>query len=858
MKPVTDPSLLSQLDAPASKEVTDPAVLSQLNGDATSPPAQPEQSEELPFLTMAHMKTLDNNEEKRLYLSKLYGQKNVQEKDGQILVNGKSIKEPGWFKGMVGDVVGNYPQLAGMAAGATEGAELGAAGGPLTALGGGVLGAGIGAFSGKAAQEGVKAFQGEEAKSPSQLGESLSKATVGGAEGEMGGKILNTAVGKAMTGKLPEWITGTTKEVAEKSKSLIDRGAKLPSSSIAPYFKKFQRIEDINRRISGPYASADATNRKVLGDLSKDVLKEAGIPESHLDAVYKDIASGAHAVDTKEAGEAAKKAITAHKEAIMGTLDKSVKAVEQNLDVQLSQLHKVASSYPAGSLGVDVSKGFMDARKAFSTAFSTAYRRIDKMLGGKPVVPVDDIVREAKRVIQVSKGIQTPQVAKQMSGLAANKPDQEVTELFKSLDIDLPAAKEGKLTLEQAQRMRTLLRERANKPGLTQGVTEKEASQLEGAINLAIRKAANDPAAKEAIPLLLDVDKRYALGIKKFNDSELKTITDRYKSTGIVPDPQQVVDHLIRSGESSRAEMIKSVLPQDVWKRVVSQDLKGMIDSATDKASMTVSPDKLLSTVASRGAMLDAVHGKGTASALRDYAKHLAVFEEKMPIEQVANKDFAQLAHEWQAAKAASDTYMKDNFLNELTNPKKPPEAVYDFLTEPGQTARLKEAIKVIGKDSEAARLLTTTATKKLVAGMLDGINESGYTVNGSISRELKKYTAEQQAILFPNELTDSMRKLADDAQMLFPDRSDEAMAGMTAGAKMQMPTLQRWWYQFMSGMGNYLVRHQAIQRYLFIGRDRGEHAMTDSARMNLVRFFGEQASQQDSQDDSQPQPGVQ
>lgn len=844
---------------------------------------EPLSQDGLPFTDRVALSSADTTEEKRYYLEKVYGADNVRvmPQTGQQtqyyggakhLGGGKPIatsqdvlavkvgdkwvnaQSGSVLAGIGADLVAQSPEMVMMGAGAMAGTELGPAGM--------VAGGALGAAAGKTIEEGVKAATGRYHKSPDQYAASVLQAGEGGAAAEAGGGIINKVAGGMAKGGLPKAITGTTKERAAQFQRLKAEGARPPIASVAPDLKKLQRMEILAQKISGEPAERNAANRAVADKLAKKVLADAGLDKSAATAALQDMKSGHAAIATGDAGAAIGKRVKAHMDMLSTRATKLLDTATTHVDSLKGHLEKLIRQHPAGDLGVDTAKGIGDAREAFGVAAKAAYGRVDDMVGSRPIVNVAPILRQAKEFIKISKGFQASTQAKQLGralGPEAQVTDEETRALFADLKVDLPQSPDGKIPLATAQYIRSKLMEQMNRTDLAPGIAQHQMGALVDSVNRGIAMASLDPANAPAIKLLQATDKWYAANIKKFNDVEIQQIVSRVGKTGIPADPDKIARMIVTSGESGRAETLKKLVGDGVWRRVAAQDVSNLLRDASDSMTGDIDGQSLAGAIAKRGSVMGVVHGEDVTKRMMAFARNLAATQGKLASKNLDEPQFKALMQEYEAAQTDLESFTKENPLAALAASKKRPEEIYNVLTKPGNGSSLEAAARFLGENSPEMHDLQKVALQKL---LFDSVYEAGQIgptkqyVSRDLNAALQQWTPREQALLFPKGLTDHLRQFDDDLKFLFPKPVDDAMAGMTAGSIQNQFFLRRWWTQAKASFGRYIIDHPGFQEYLTVGRelDPRRKAMADAARMNMVRYFAVEASQgvYDEQDDEQ------
>lgn len=234
----------------------------------------------LPFIDRSILSQMSNKDEAKAFLEKKYGSGSVSEdKRGLVVtVDGKKMRAR---SGMIDALVGSAPKTALGIAGAVGGAELGP--------GGSFAGAGIGMAAGQAIEEGVKSATGVQRKSAGGIVGSVADAAVAGVEGEATGRVLKAVPSRLTRGPLPNWITGTRKDVpgglsgkerVDLIQDLTKKGAHLQPQATMPGSRVFARHALMADKIVGRDVKSEQANLDVLkGEVSR-ILDKAGVKGS--------------------------------------------------------------------------------------------------------------------------------------------------------------------------------------------------------------------------------------------------------------------------------------------------------------------------------------------------------------------------------------------------------------------------------------------------------------------------------------------------------------------------------------------------------------------------------------------------
>lgn len=859
--PVTDPSVLAQLETPAAanpqpdvgKPVDDPALLEQLNASPTAPGAGASGTfdmpqDKMPFGDSVAIARADNFEEKELYFQNRYGKGAVTREWGDdgnptLMVKTKDGKT---FRvgdsGFVANIAGNSPTLIGMAGGAAEGAELGSSMGPWGTAAGGAIGAGLGALGGKGAQEIQKTVQGDQHKTPTQVGQAFGGAAKEGVVGEMGGQVAGKMVSKALTFRLPKFITGATDESIDMTRQAQAGGARPPYASMAPDLMKLRRIETLAEKTTGKYAQQDERNMAYVKSQLADKLKASGMTKDHVEAFMKEIDGPEYATSHRGVGEELKESVKAHVEALDASVQRAADIADSHIDSQLANVRQIIDSNKHADLSGHVGAAIESAKRDFDAAASSLYDRALALSGSEQIVPVDAIVTAARKIAQEIKEaspLQIPQIVKKAQEMAGKPLSEEDAILLHEFGVEIPPS--GKMSLRGAQRLRTVLREKAGAGDLTHNTTQHDFGDIATAVDNAIQDAAQDPAAKPAINALNKADEFYKRNIGKFKDASLDSLMSRIKS-GAPPDPEKLVDILSRPGASSRTGRLRTMVGEGVWKRVQSVHMAKYMKRFTmlgEDGKPAVDGMKMLRDLEDGDGVtsIKTIHGQDSVSDMRELAKLAAARRGKIPLEVLADGTPKEALQMMRSAEKQRDEFMSTNALKILADPKTTGEEAYQWVARPGSASesRLLAAAKLFGANSPQMAGLRQAALEEIARNAsIHAINKAG---NSAIDAALKEYTPTQIDLLFPEGRVSDLREISKVIQFMFPFKSgtakDTGVAGFTAGEQLELPLTKRVYQQTVSAITRFIALHPTATRWIVTGRRENEYAwMRNTAAM--------------------------
>lgn len=773
----------------------------------------------------------DDDREKYLYLSKKYGQGNVQRDPNGIFyvtIGGKKVAPGGggfWAR-FSADVSAESPIFLGATAGAASASELG----PL----GMAAGAAAGGSAGKAAIEATKKLYGLSAKDlPETIG-SIGKTGLEMGAGELGGSLVSRGVGRLTAGRVHPFIAGTSPESRRLSAITTEGGASPPIRSALPDMRVTQFHQALGEKLAGSFI--EKRNLSFIEKEMYSLLKSSGMTDEEIPAAMKQILDPSSALSTAPLGTGLGSNIQAHAAGLGETAMAAQQMAQQVLDKQLAEIRLITRErIPSGRLGMDVADKFREARSDFSRAMQRAYSKIDDLVGDTPIVPTFLIKRRAASLLQ-------------------KMPESDIKKIVKEI-ADMPAME----SFENMQRLRTRLWELGEPADLAaSGILKKDLRDLRTMADRSFEKIAVDetkPEGRQALNMLRAADKAYGEGIKKFEDSVLNQIVDAVK-TGTAPDPSVVAKALLQSGRTERITEFKNLLGPDIWKRVVAQDWRDMLEVSSEKGE--IDPMRFFREVMKRQrtGVLEAAYGIKGAPLIYQFARRNAVLGGKLPLSALDRGDsFLGAVEAAQQAQKNLEQFIDEHFLGELTNPSLPPELVYSTIVQPGKETLLERVFQHFAKDQPQIVAIRQTALKVLLKNaIVDTETGAGFTVGSdALKSALSKFTTKQQELLFPDGLSDDLNLVADMAKFLFPKGGGETVAGFAAGAiKAALPfgtagsvmgfhgAGEAAWIAYAWGVTwGWVLSKPSVVRWLANGvrsRDTAVRKMTDETFRGIVR----------------------
>ena len=786
--------------------------------------AKKDWKEGLTFYDNVALDNADNLREKQKYLNVVYGEKNVKiATDGSIAVmkDGKwvSATGPSKPKSALAEITAATPITTGMAIGAKAGLEAGAStrnpwGMALYSIGGAVLGA----VTAKSAQEAQKAISGTLDKTPAETVRAYGDTALGAAGGELAATGIGKAISRIARGPLPKFATQVTPETNAMTDRVIAAGARPPAQSTLPGLKHVQWMETFAAKIGGANKAADTANAAYIQRRISGILENSGVAKSDVAPTIRELANPDSKIPTAEVGEQIKKSVTAHKDMIQGQVDQGLSDAQKLLDAQTSRLAKMTRAHATEGLATDVATGIKESRKDFGTSMSKVYQKVDSMVGDKALVPTAIINKEAQSILK----------------RAPQSVQAQLTKELADIGIDLGQTKKA-ISFADAQRIRTILRERSDEGSLTRGATEGEFARLANAVDHAIQAAAKYPEAAPAVKMLNKADELYHAGIRKFDDATVKRLVTDMRA-GIEPNPETVAAKILKPDNVARVKEIRRLVGKDAWQKVAGADYTNLITHATDETG-AVNGMKLLRGVTERKALMTEIYGAKTANEITELAKSMASRDGGLPVEALAPGQIRTTLANVRAEEAKLNEFMKTNALSSLTNPKINPERAYKWLTQPNNGTALKGAIKLLGEGSPQIAALRQTALKEVLTNAK--VEVASGTPSDALTKALNKYPTEQQKLLFPNGMAEDLHLLGREIKFTMAKLQDESMAGFGAGAVLSpaTPFFVRIPIQFGMGIYTAIASNPTTIRYLAMGLRSPSGAVRNATRETIKQL---------------------
>ena len=266
--------------------------------------------------------------------------------------------------------------------------------------------------------------------------------------------------------------------------------------------------------------------------------------------------------------------------------------------------------------GESVARSVRAARVNFGSEMGKLYSQVDQLSGGQPIIPTGPIKAIAQELIEA--------MPKTTEGKVVGGKTAFINDILGMDDA---------ITVTQAQRLRTMLREMAESNDLTPDISMHDARMLRNSVNDAFEKA-KQSGASPAVNALRMADSKYAQGIKQFDNQVVTAITRDAGKPGAV-DADMVVDYLLKPDRVVRLRRVKDIIPAAEWGKVKSshaQELLSTVVQGTDDPLMSVFNGRALRDGLDKYGrnVLEEVHGKQWVDDAYKYANSLMLAEKRM------------------------------------------------------------------------------------------------------------------------------------------------------------------------------------------------------------------------------------
>lgn len=763
------------------------------------------------FVTERALKEADNPKEAKAVLEKIYGKGNAgQDRGGNWWVKkgGKRISvfgdDSGLGKRAATSAASELPEMAGMTGGEALGGEIGAALGAETgpgALATGAIGAGIGAGMGKGYQELWKWSQGALHKTPKEETGALESSAASGVGGALAGRTLTRLGGYLLRPKELPWVN-VTPQMEKQTADALAHGM-VPRIDQATGAKAY-RLFIMDQRFSH-YIWGDPAVEKNVAALNKQLeenLVKAGVPKDKIPETMNQIVK--QDVSTADVNHDIVKAVNHYREGIEKEAADGASKATKELDSQLSQIDKSLKD-PKLNLSEHVENDIIKARKDFSETSGGLYQTVDELTGGRKLVESGDIKQAVNDIIEglpktEAKGAGETMMRDPKTGFLRKQETPAEGGKILGTQVDNPVMAyirdmlklPDKITLSDAQRIRSSLLELTRNPGLTPGVGWKELHQISNAVDASIDGVGHNAEDKPVLDALRTANSYYKDGIQKFKDVTAESLVKEAGQRGAV-EPEKVMDAIIRPGKVAQTQRIMRFLQPDTRHQLARDYFQSLVQQASDPMQPgKIMGRRLLAIVNKDGDMIKAVLGKDALDRMVVLAKNTAALDKSIPVSELAEGDGAAAVKNALEAQKAVDSFMDEHYLRSLAKPGADADRAFDYVTKPGRIDRLKAAMSLFGRNSEVAGKVRQKLMAKILSssiGLSSDPAEQLFAGN-ALKESLTQYGRPYLEEAFGKEMADDLFKLGDTVALISSKPKIGGAVGMVAGVSTMLHPL--------------------------------------------------------------------
>jgi hypothetical protein len=277
-----------------------------------------------------------------------------------------------------------------------------------------------------------------------------------------------------------------------------------------------------------------------------------------------------------------------------------------------------------GSTGMEeagevVQSAIRKSRVNFSQAMSQRYKEVDDLVGNNPIIPTEPLKQQAQLLLEA--------MPKTADGTVVGGKDKLLKDILGMGD---------RMTVMQAQRMRTMFREASESPDIVPDVAMHEARVMRKSVDGAFDQATQVPGLEaRAVNKLKAADAAYKNGIQQFDRPVVKGITKDASRNNV--DPEMVVDYLIKPERVVRLRQVKQLVPAGQWAKVQEAHADSLLSNLSTKTSdplKTIFDGQAFRDVLDKYGreVLIEVHGKEWVDAAYKYANALMLADKQMKL----------------------------------------------------------------------------------------------------------------------------------------------------------------------------------------------------------------------------------
>lgn len=725
-----------------------------------------------PFMLRTLLARASNPEEAELMLRKQFKEGEYgQDRQGRWWVLQPGKKE-GSFRKVLIEPEGSFATfLSGLGAGAAAegtamagsaaGAAAGAATGPFAPFAI-PAGAGLGWMAGKGIDELAKYFGGTYHKTADELGKEVLK-----------GGMINTAIPAAggVMGKIgpafKRLVGDVTPATASMNAELLAEGARPPIGSAAPGMKGFESKRQASVGVSGDQV-ADINHAWIERQVVEH-MRPLGIDEAAAKDIAYELARKAQDVSSTTAANSIVAAAQRRNTQLQTVIDDSLQAAQQRLqDLERSMR---AYAQPDPNVARAIGNKMIQDRVEGGRHFDDAYTAVHAQTGEARVIGSGSPNNVARQIIEV-------------------EPPAAVLPFVRQIaDLD------GPMTIEQAHRWRSyaLQRVRDIEAGgnLTPGASRHFYSSLAEAIDTELTAVANSGRglAPDAVRSLRAVNEGWRDFIQDFENLTMRQLAGDIRD-GLVVNPEAVADKILQPKNVQTARMIWGRLTPEMQDNVRRADLSNLIahSSVQDPTTgrMVLDGSALVKNLEVRRNIMGVAHTPSFMAQLREFANTYKTVNGKLDPAALTARGGAgsgrasnpsmmvTTMRRWQAAQQKMEEFVAENPLAAFRNgTAEERDAAVAFLVSPGKQARMSELMASLNPNEQ--REIHRYVMQKLFDEALELNPARQLMISGDKVRSfLGRYSPEQQNDILPHGMADSLRRLGDKINFLFPSVAED------------------------------------------------------------------------------------
>ena len=773
------------------------------------------------------------------------------------------VKVPGQDKMLNPDkwgperLIGDVAPVGGAVAGSVGAGALGLASGP-GALAAGVVGASVGSGLGQGINDGILAMFGIHPESLGAEAGGVGEAALAGAVGEGAGRVVGRVVppvyraGKAfaqtvadnpleaMKSALPTTIRqlwGTEDAALARAYKLVkgdpERG--IPSVRTAPsrvhpeapYVKFLVEIADSKFRESPLKVGREAYYESEVGNLSGELgSKRAkdnpflspriGLPKYELGSELQ----SRLAVRMETSSRALQEDLARH-EAVLTAQGETASALHAQSVRNLAQTadhfrqdaedivehgfkaidHQTGLALKAAQIGEHpaeawqrIGEGVNRLEAGFMAAAERQYAAGYRIAGNTPLNTTPIITSARDLLSTVPEGFegQLPGVLKQLREIGGSAQE--------------PA---GPVTLEQAHRLRTLLRAKIDWLKPNADAIDHVRKEAERAVNSWLHDPSQPPLVQAGVAQMDKADAYYRKIAPRFEQKVISTVIAKMK-TGFWSDAPKLANLLFEPGETLQRENAQRLLGPRMWQAVHAADVRNIINSSKILDTEDIDVKSLFAKVQKRfseGAWKDSDFAPEVSRLLRQ-ANNLTTKPGSIPIHSMPGDSVDTLIRRGNSYLKEMDRFAKIDPLGTLKTEMAKLDAIKKAVPQKVQESEpLARPLGIdpskpeptVGAITAAENILNTPDL--IVAAMRTyGLDSPEFTFlrdvktqqifeNGRID-DIFKMDPEVRRLLFPGDTLDKAVDIADTMKFLMGDGGDFG-ASLAAQSRVLNPVAE-------------------------------------------------------------------